>query len=51
MVKNILNTWIVDKKKSIIIGDKTSDLKCAEKSNLYFEFVEKDLLQQIKKLN
>ena len=51
MVKNILNTWIVDKKKSIIIGDKISDLKCAEKSNLYFEFVEKDLLQQIKKLN
>ena len=38
MVKNILNKFIIDKKKSFMIGDKISDKKCADKSKIKFYF-------------
>ena len=48
MVKDILRNWLVDKKNSFMIGDKISDKLCAKKSNIYFEFVKKNFLKQIK---
>ena len=51
MLKNIMNEWHVNTKKSFMIGDQISDQIAAKKSKLYFEFVKKDLLGQIKKIN
>ena len=51
MLKNIMNEWHIDTKRSFMIGDQISDQIAARKSKLYFEFVKKDLLGQIKKIN
>ena len=51
MLKNIMNEWHVNTKKSFMIGDQISDQIAAKKSKLYFEFVKKDLLNQVKKIN
>ena len=51
MLKNIMNEWHIDKKRSFMIGDQISDQIAARKSKLYFEFVKKNLLGQIKKIN
>lgn len=48
MIKDIFKNWLIDKKNSFMIGDKNSDQLCAKKSNLYFEFVKKNFLKQIK---
>ena len=50
MIKNILKNWPINIKKSSMIGDQKSDQICANKSNIYFEFVSKDIFSQIKKL-
>ncbi len=50
MVNQIIKKWVINKKKSLMIGDKISDQKCAEKSNINFQFVKKDILKQIKNL-
>jgi D-glycero-D-manno-heptose 1,7-bisphosphate phosphatase len=50
MVKNILNIYDINIKKSFFIGDKLSDEICAKKSNIYFEYRKKNLLKQIKKI-
>ena len=34
-----------------MIGDKVSDQLCARKSFLYYEFVENDLLKQVRKIS
>jgi len=49
LVQNIIKKWPVNIKNSLMIGDKQSDKKCAEKSKLKFYFSEKDLYLQIKK--
>ena len=38
MIKNIFKKWLVNKRKSFMIGDKDSDKNCAKKSNLFFSF-------------
>ena len=50
MIKKIFNKWPIDKKKSFFIGDQITDFKCAKKSNLYFEYAEKNFYDQIKNL-
>ena len=50
MVKNILKIWLVNKRKSFMIGDKNSDKNCAKKSNLFFSFSEGDFYKQIKNI-
>lgn len=49
LVQNITKKWPINIKNSLMIGDKQSDKKCAEKSKLKFYFSEKDLYFQIKK--
>ena len=48
MVKKIFNKWIINKKNSLFIGDKKKDYLCAKKSNLSFQYVEKDIFKQVK---
>lgn len=50
MIKQVLKKWVIKEKNSIMIGDQIKDQKCAEKSNINFKFVEKDLLEQLKNL-
>ena len=50
MIKNILNKFIIDKKKSFMIGDKISDKKCANKSNIKFYYTEENFKVLIKKI-
>ena len=55
MITNILKKWLVNKRKSFMIGDKVSDKNCAKKSNLHFSYSEVDFYKQIqnnlKKIN
>jgi D-glycero-D-manno-heptose 1,7-bisphosphate phosphatase len=51
MVKEIYNNWIINKKKSFMIGDQITDKICAKKSNLYFEYAKDNLSKQIKKIS
>ena len=50
MIKNIMDEWLINKKKSFMIGDNLSDKKCAKKSNLNFYYSSNDFLKQIKKI-
>jgi len=50
MIKELINEWHVDVKKSFMIGDKITDYFAAKKSSLPFYFVENDFFKQIKKL-
>ncbi len=50
MIKNILNKFIVDKKKSFMIGDKITDKLCADKSNIKFFYSEENFEALIKKI-
>ena len=50
MIKNILNKFIIDKKKSFMIGDKISDKKCANKSNIKFYYNEENFKVLVKKI-
>lgn len=50
MIKNILNKFIIDKKKSFMIGDKISDKLCADKSNIKFYYTKKNFNTLIKKI-
>ena len=50
MIKNIFNKFIIDKKKSFMVGDKISDKKCAEKSNIKFYFATENFDTLIKKI-
>ena len=50
MVEQLLKSWVVDKKKSIMIGDSVKDRQCAEKSSLNFYYVKKDLKKQIQSI-
>ena len=50
MIKNILGKFLIDKKKSFMIGDKISDKKCADKSNIKFYYAEENFQYLIKKI-
>lgn len=50
MIKNLEKKWLIDKKKSFMIGDSKSDKKAADKSNLYFEYNYEGLLSQVKSI-
>ena len=50
MIEDLKIKWPLNLKKSFMIGDQKKDEKCAEKSNLYFEFNSKKFLFQIKNI-
>ena len=50
MIRQIKKKWHIKYGKSFMIGDKISDKICAKKSKLYFEFAEKNFLNQIKRI-
>ena len=50
MVKRIYKNWFFDWRSSFYIGDQLSDMLCAKKSNLYYEFRKKHFFMQIKKI-
>ena len=50
MIKNILSKFIINKKKSFMIGDKLSDKICADKSNIKFFYTEENFKTLIKKI-
>ena len=50
MIKKIDRNWFLNRNKSFFIGDQISDMLCAKKSNIYYEFRKENFLTQIKKL-
>ena len=50
MIINLFKKWNINRKESFMIGDKNSDKIAAAKSKLFFEFANKDLYAQIKKI-
>ncbi len=50
MIKNIYSNWIINKKKSFMIGDKITDKLCANKSKLFFSYAENNFHRQVKKI-
>ena len=50
MIERIKKQWHLDLSKSFMIGDKSSDQKCAKKSQLYFEFAKKNFYYQVKSI-
>lgn len=51
MIEKIKKRWGIMSNKSYMIGDKISDYKAAKKSRIYFEYVEKDILKQVIRIN
>ena len=51
MIEKIKKRWGVMPNKSYMIGDKISDYRAAKKSGIYYEYVEKDILNQVKRIN
>ena len=50
MIKQISKNWIVNRKKSFMIGDKISDKKCAQKSAIKFFYAKNNFYSQIKEI-
>ena len=50
MIERIKKNWGVKSSKSFMIGDNISDKMAAKKSFVYFEYVEKNILKQVKKI-
>ena len=50
MILNLMNKWIIDKKKSFMIGDHKKDQFAAKKSKLYFEYAKNNFNSQIQKI-
>ena len=50
MIRQIKKKWHIKESDSFMIGDKISDKICAKKSKLYFEFAERNFLNQIKRI-
>ncbi len=48
MIEEILKQWDIKKEKSIMIGDKLTDLLAAKKSKIYFEYDRDNLYEQLK---
>jgi D-glycero-D-manno-heptose 1,7-bisphosphate phosphatase len=51
MIKKIKKKWGIISKKTFMVGDQLSDYKAAKKSGIYFEYVENDILKQVKRIN
>ena len=51
MIEKLKKKWNVQSTKSYMIGDKVSDSNAAKKSGIYFEYVEKDISKQFKRIN
>ena len=49
MIENIKKKWFINMEKSYFIGDKKSDESASKKSKLKFNYVQEDLLKQVKK--
>ena len=50
MIIDIFNSWSVDIKKSIMIGDKKTDLIAAKKSNIKFFYQNKKSFNEINRI-
>jgi D-glycero-D-manno-heptose 1,7-bisphosphate phosphatase len=50
LFKEILQSYFINLDKSFMIGDNSSDEQMAIKSNLYFEYIDRDLYKQIKRI-
>ena len=50
MIKKILKKWNVDLKKNFMLGDQKSDELAANKSKLYYEYVQNNFYNQVKKI-
>lgn len=50
MIEKAFKDWKINRKKSIIIGDKKKDLIAGRKSNIKAYFVEKDIYKQIRRI-
>ena len=50
MIKNINKNWLINKRKSFMIGDKLSDKLCAKKSKIFFSYAKKDFYNQVKEI-
>jgi D-glycero-D-manno-heptose 1,7-bisphosphate phosphatase len=50
MIEDLKKKWDINIAKSFMIGDKISDKLAAQKSKIYFEFAEKDIFQQVKRI-
>ena len=50
MIKIINKNWLINKRKSFMIGDKLSDKLCAKKSGISFSFAKKDFFKQVKEI-
>ena len=51
LIEKLKKKWNVQSTKSYMIGDKVSDSNAAKKSGIYFEYVEKDISKQFKRIN
>ena len=47
MIKKLQKKWNVNMKKTFMIGDRKSDKSAAQKSKLYFEYVENNFYKQV----
>lgn len=50
MIERIFSEWNLIRNKSFMIGDSLSDKLAARKSNLYFEYPERNFFDQIKRI-
>ena len=50
MILNLMNKWIINKKKSFMIGDQKSDKIAADKSKLFFEYSDNNFYNQVRKI-
>ena len=50
MIKEVLKEWNINLKKSFMLGDKKTDKIAARKSKIYYEYVSRNFLQQVKKI-
>ena len=50
MIVNLMNKWVVNKKKSFMLGDHKKDRLAAKRSNLFFEYAKNDFNSQIRKI-
>ena len=50
MILKLMDNWIIDTKKSFMLGDHKKDQLAAEKSNLFFEYANNDFNSQIRRI-
>ncbi len=49
MINEILRNWDVNIKRSLMIGDKKIDQRCAKRSKLKFIYYNKNIFSDVKK--